>query len=756
MLRRIHVHWTCSLILAAAFCAGLWSSGETESVNANDSSRRINADAPAAIMPSGQDLNQRGPTPTRTPVPTIRTIPRGLPGDDDENDKPPPAPTSTRTPTPTSTPIPRGEPDLSGIPGIVDDDEPPEKGDTTPPGVIPVIRTHAPTATPTREGGFQSDLKMEMNRRGPSTVNPGDTVEYDSWVRNVGQAYTNEPIVIRDNLPPGLLVESIGPFNPGDDDWSCDVDGPEIGPHVVHCTHAASITQTEATSTLIFALKVAIAGPTTLTHTVMVLPQGETNLVDNIARDTLTVQGTAQTVAVQPDLALNMERQGDETVPSGQEVRFALRVTNVGGAPATDAITVEDPLPRGLRADAGVGADWTCEREEVGVGQHIVRCTYGKDLGPAQTSSTLFIVTTVVADTAGTLSNTATVTTAGDTNPANNGAQASLTVPLMAIGDIVLLPLAAPVLTQATVDGDVQLSWSSVADARGYGVTRVGRSAFIAGMGVTLVSDTFDAGGQTSFLDAVDLCGGLGFTYTVTAHAGVRASPPSNAVQPDQRAACADVAAPLISAHSGERILVGGAPFFELIVCNVDRRAGYKVFRNGGLWREVGEPIGDSASAEGLVIDPDPSTIGTEGIDPCARGSPNSVNRFTVQDGIPSCGTTISRYVAEAERDGVTVRSDEVELRAERPACGLPADEPLVPAPEFNCAGDEDCAFGYGCCDGTCKFGGCPSGLDDCENAEANMEPSPDELENVPAQPVEAEMPTWTSPPERHPAGAHT
>lgn len=120
-------------------------------------------------------------------------------------------------------------------------------------------------------------------------------------------------------------------------------------------------------------------------------------------------------VRANPDLSIQKRSVGNFIV--GQQGTYSLRIRNAPrGGPTTDSITVTDTLPTGLTFVSATGTNWTCSA----TGQ-AVTCTYnGVPLAPGAFAAPIILKVNVASTAAPGITNTATVTTPGDTNPRNN------------------------------------------------------------------------------------------------------------------------------------------------------------------------------------------------------------------------------------------------------------------------------------------------------------------------------------------------
>jgi uncharacterized repeat protein (TIGR01451 family) len=116
-----------------------------------------------------------------------------------------------------------------------------------------------------------------------------------------------------------------------------------------------------------------------------------------------------------PDLSLTKAHTGAFT--AGTNGVYTLSVTNTGSAATTGAITLTDTLPAGLSYVSATGTDWSCSA----AGQ-TVTCARAAALAAGAAAPAIALTVAVDRSAASEVTNTATVSTAGDTNAANDSA----------------------------------------------------------------------------------------------------------------------------------------------------------------------------------------------------------------------------------------------------------------------------------------------------------------------------------------------
>ena len=239
---------------------------------------------------------------------------------------------------------------------------------------------------------------------------------FDLGVRNATGASPTPspgPITVTDVLPSGLTFRSFAPAFGG---WSCHAIG-----QVVTCTNPGPLA-TSGSSFVSLQVDIAQAAIGQVTNTATVSVQGEANTDNNSASVQLSIDSPPP-----PDLSMTKSHSGAFFVGS-PGARFTVSVFNaVDAGPTTGAITVTDTLPNGLtfRSFNSPGSGWSCQ-----LNGQVISCSKPGPMVPGGQDSFSFGVN--VGQTAGSqATNTATVSTPGETNTSNNSAvdQATITPP---------------------------------------------------------------------------------------------------------------------------------------------------------------------------------------------------------------------------------------------------------------------------------------------------------------------------------------
>ncbi len=268
----------------------------------------------------------------------------------------------------------------------------------------------------------EPDLMITKSHVGDFQVGVNGTFSFR--VQNVGSAATTGTITVDDILPAGLTLVSASGSS-----WNCSTS--TIGGQTVQCTTAATVAPGSFTTDITVVVAVDAAATPAVTNTATVTTLGDTNAANDSDNDTVNVNSS-----VAPDLTLQKTHSGGNML-EGVNADFTITVQNVGSGPTTGAITITDTVPAALVVQgAPSGPNWNCAAS---AGQN-VSCTYTG--GPLAAASTLvdFITVTVQPATGSAAgspyTNTAIVSTPGDTNAGNNSDDDIVTVDASAAPDL--------------------------------------------------------------------------------------------------------------------------------------------------------------------------------------------------------------------------------------------------------------------------------------------------------------------------------
>ncbi|WP_436496329.1 DUF7507 domain-containing protein [Actinokineospora sp. HUAS TT18] len=228
------------------------------------------------------------------------------------------------------------------------------------------------------------------------TISAGDTARFTITVRNLGPG-TAYGVALNDPLPAGVAWT----INPA-------VQGCSITNNTLTCDFGTLAVNGSASVTVEGVTDAADCG--TLTNTATVSASNETNTSNNTATATIIVNCSDVTVEKTTDTG---------TISAGDTARFTITVRNLGPGTAY-GVMLNDPLPAGITWAVNPAMP-ACV-----IADNTLSC----DLGTLAANASVSVTVEGVTDAAdcGTLTNTATVSAANETNTANNTATATITV----------------------------------------------------------------------------------------------------------------------------------------------------------------------------------------------------------------------------------------------------------------------------------------------------------------------------------------
>jgi uncharacterized repeat protein (TIGR01451 family) len=276
-----------------------------------------------------------------------------------------------------------------------------------------------------------ADLRIRTTMK---SFHAGSVGTYNIIVSNRGPNATDDVVTVTDLLPTGVsFVSGIGGRGPG---WACGSAGAlvtctSLGPlnaPSISVLHLSITADDRAVGTLVNSITVAYAGDpnqanNTVTKSTVIKPPLVPLPTETVTSTPATAAPTGAAtptptatdtpgVAAATDLSMMVTKLS--TFKVGVNGVYSLIVTNAGSAATNTPITVTDELPNGLGFVAGIGTGWTCAPS----GQ-TVTCTNPAPL--AAGANTAITLTVSVGSTAyPTVTNVATVSYPGDTDPSND------------------------------------------------------------------------------------------------------------------------------------------------------------------------------------------------------------------------------------------------------------------------------------------------------------------------------------------------
>ena len=229
--------------------------------------------------------------------------------------------------------------------------------------------------------------------------------QFSVVVTNVGIVATSGPVTVADTLPSGLTATAIAGMG-----WTCT-----LAP--LQCTRMDALAASASYPPITLTVDVSLTASSPLVNQTTVSGGGDSNPANNTAMDPVTVLPA-------PDLALTKSSAG--TFMRGGSGSFSVVVENVGPVESSGIVAVADTLPTGLTATAAAGPGWACV---IAPSKTQVGCVRAGALAPGASFPPIDIQVAVANNAPlGALTNTATVSGGGDTNPANNTDSATVGV----------------------------------------------------------------------------------------------------------------------------------------------------------------------------------------------------------------------------------------------------------------------------------------------------------------------------------------
>lgn len=241
-----------------------------------------------------------------------------------------------------------------------------------------------------------AEISVTKSVSGPTTITAGTNATFEVVVSNAGPSDARD-VTVTDLLPAGMSLVSASGAG-----WTCTAGV---------CTRDRVVTGTSAPAiTVVARVSSSAPGGSSLTNTVTVststpgdTPAGNT--------DDATVG-----VVTSADLALVKSHSGSAV--AGTSTTFTIEVRNHGPSDSAGPTTVVDHLPAGL-SYVSANAPWTCALDAGN--SSVVRCTIPQGIGAGGTLPVLSLQVMVSSAAAGTLTNSATVSSpTPDPDPAND------------------------------------------------------------------------------------------------------------------------------------------------------------------------------------------------------------------------------------------------------------------------------------------------------------------------------------------------
>ena len=244
------------------------------------------------------------------------------------------------------------------------------------------------------------DLTIAKTHSGSFTQSQTGAV-YTITVSNAGSSPTFGTVTVTDTLPAGLTATAMTGTG-----WTCVLAS-------LTCTRSDALAINASYPAITLTVNVAFNAAASVVNTATVSGGGETNTSNDTATDTTTI---IQVI----DLAMAKAHTG--SFYQGETgATYTLTVSNVAGATSSGIVTVVDTLPGSLTATGISGNGWNCTLATL-------TCTRGDALAAGASYPGITVTVNVAATAPASVTNTATLSGGGDSNPANNTANDGTTI----------------------------------------------------------------------------------------------------------------------------------------------------------------------------------------------------------------------------------------------------------------------------------------------------------------------------------------
>jgi uncharacterized repeat protein (TIGR01451 family) len=247
---------------------------------------------------------------------------------------------------------------------------------------------------------------LSITKTAVGVFSASSSATYTIAVSNVGTGPTTGAITVSDTLNSAFTFISGSGTN-----WTCT-----NAAQVVTCTNPGPIAASASAGNITLIVAVSNSATGSISNTATVSTTGDTNAANNSSTATVTIGGGGT-----PDVSVVKSHTGNFT--AGSNGTFTIAVSNVGTGATTGVITVTDTLNSNFTFVSGTAANWTCA-----AAAQVVTCTNPGPLNSGASAVSIPLIVSVSAAAPGTLTNTAIVNTAGDTNTANNLSSDTVTI----------------------------------------------------------------------------------------------------------------------------------------------------------------------------------------------------------------------------------------------------------------------------------------------------------------------------------------
>ena len=390
---------------------------------------------------------------------------------------------------------------------------------------------------PTAIGIAGNVVKSVIDLNGGSVL-PGDTLQYDITVTNLGGAADATESALIDTLPAGTtyvagsLVITSGPnAGPktdaiGDDQGQFESTSGRLRFRLgVGATGTANgVIAIDSTTSVRFRVRVnaGVASGTSIDNLAHVRYDDPILKIENSTPSHppgAFPDGTPTSVLVElPDLTISKSHVGN--FPLGGSGSYTLTASNVGPGTTSGVITISDVVPAGLVPTAAAGAGWSCA-----IAGQTVTCTRSIPIAGGASGPPITLAVDVSPTAGSPLLNTATISGGSETATGNNSATDATT--LESIPDLTITKVANGSFTTGTTAsyalGVTNLSTGPTSGAITVTDTLPTGLTFVSGTGASWACAA--AGQVVTCTNPGPITSGGSSTITLTVAIGAAASP---------------------------------------------------------------------------------------------------------------------------------------------------------------------------------------------------------------------------------------
>ncbi|HSM85315.1 MAG TPA: hypothetical protein VLT16_04155, partial [Candidatus Limnocylindrales bacterium] len=259
----------------------------------------------------------------------------------------------------------------------------------------------------------------------------GQTGTYSISVSNTGTGPSSGAVTVTDPLPAGLTATAISGTG-----WTCSA----VTASPLTCTRSDILAAGSSYPAISLQVNIAAGAPATVTNSATVSGGGDSNTANNTAADPTSIGTVDLGVSLVAGQGLSVGDTGDV---------FVYRVSNLGNASSSGAVTLTYAVSTGLTVTGISGTGWNCTIATL-------TCTRSDAAPNGGAFPDITVQVSVAVNAPASVTSTLTVSGGGDSVPANNTLSQNSTVnPAVTIGSTtgsVTVTAGQPALIPLTVN----------------------------------------------------------------------------------------------------------------------------------------------------------------------------------------------------------------------------------------------------------------------------------------------------------------